>query len=84
MLDFADKLKFLIRYVDMLRKLQALNISDMTLAMCYNLIIDNKKLFYTWRNMQFLGSLELFTEIIQLTELYIEAGYPYDKFFGKN
>lgn len=43
MIDFADKLKFLIRYEDMLRKLQALNISDMTLAMCYNLMVDKRK-----------------------------------------
>lgn len=38
--DFEDKSEILIRYEDMLRKLQALNISDMTLAMCYNLVVD--------------------------------------------
>ena len=43
MLDFEDRLEYPTRYEDMLINSYILNISDMTLAMCYNLMVDKRK-----------------------------------------
>ena len=57
----------------------------------YKFIVDNKVVVpkegvkWIWKNVFKQKYLELLEKYkMELTELYIEAGYPYDNFFWKN